>query len=1005
LLPFCQCRQMKHSCGATFRIVIGAAVLMPGLAGAAPANPNGPLPTLTTARQVRRLTREEANRNYPVVLRGVVTFRDDEGFFLQDSTEAIATNEPALARLASPGDFVELRGTTAAPDFAPQIEGDHLVVLGRTRLPVPLRPSFEQMASTELDSQWVEVEGIVRAARLDEGKTALEVSTGNGRAQALVPAMLLSEGMKLVDSRVRIRGNCGAIYNERNQWVGIRLCVPGVKQVYVVERSPSDPYKLPIRSIAELLGFNLGRVSHHRVRIRGSVTFQAPGQALVVADKTDGIYVRTRQSSPVPIGALVDVVGFVAVGEYTDILQDAAFRRVAPGLPPKPKPVTYEQILKGNSDMMLVRLKGRLVGRSHNARWPVLTLQAGGQNFDAEIGTSKAAGILSRLREGSWLEVSGICQMQTDESREPLGFRLLLRSPDDIVILQEPSWWTLARLVMALAVFALLVAASLGWVFALRRRVKKQTEIIRTTLESTADGILVVDTRGKILAYNRKYIDMVRVPESLLRSGDHRGVLSAVRQRWADPEHVRTMVERGYADRDSSIDDVLEFTGGQAYEIHSEPLRVGGTSVGRVWGFRDITDRRQNELELRRAKDAAEAANRAKSGFLANMSHEIRTPMNGILGMMELALETELTEEQREMLSIVKTCADGLLTVINDILDLSKIEAGRLQLDCGRFDLDHDLEQIMKMFATAARQKGLSLSLHVAPDVPRVIIGDPVRLRQILINLLGNGLKFTEHGCLSLTVETVSHERDSVILQFTVRDTGIGIHPDKHRLIFQAFEQADGSMVRRFGGTGLGLTISARLVEMMQGRIWVESQPGHGSAFHFTVRVSIAAESGSRVAARLDGEDGRKDCAGASRARVLLVEDNAVNQIVTVRLLERAGHTVTVANNGVEALAALEREAFDLVLMDLQMPVMDGFEASRAIRKKELGTGNHLPVIALTAHALKGDEDRCRQAGMDGHVSKPIRAEGLLEAIQSVLRDGPVSPVMPNAPASDQVTT
>lgn len=981
-------------------LAVCAGVLMAGLTGATPAGSKASLPTLTTGREVRHLTREEANRHYPVILRGIVTFRDEEGFFLQDPTEAIGTIEPALCHLVKPGDLVELEGTSEFPDFAPEVEGHRVTILGTVPLPVPLRPSFEQMASTELDSQWIEIEGIVHAARVDEGNAAVEVSLSGGNVVARIFGMPQRAALGLVDSRVRIRGNCGAIYNEKNQWVGVRLFVPGMEQIRVLERSPGDPYNLPIRPVAELLGFNLGHAAGHRVRIRGTVTFQAAGQAIVVKDKTEDIYVRTEQRNLVPVGEQVDVIGFVEAGEYTNTLQDAAFREVASGRAPKPTNVTPEEVMKGIHDSMLVRLDAILVGRSQHAGRPVLTLQAGAQTFEAEAWFQEAGGITRQLIEGSRIELTGICLIQSDEGRVPLGFRLLLRSPNDIVVLHKPSWWTPSRLSAMLAAFAGLIGISLAWVTALRRQVEKQTEIIRTTLESTADGILVVDLRGRVLAYNRKYVEMIQVPESVIETGNHRLILEAARQHWKNPEHVLALIERGNLERDAAFENIVEFTEGRTYEVHSEPLRVSGTSVGRVWGFCDITERRQNELELRRAKDAAEAANRAKSGFLANMSHEIRTPMNGILGMMELTLETELTDEQREMLSTVKMCADGLLTVINDILDFSKIEAGRLQLDCVTFDLGGHLEEIMKMFAVGAQQKGLRLSLHVPENVPHIVVADPTRLRQILTNLLGNGLKFTERGSLELSVETVSREAESAVIRFAVRDTGIGIQPEKHKSIFEAFEQADGSTVRRFGGTGLGLTISARLVELMFGRIWVESEPGQGSAFYFTARMGVVPEparDSMTVPAALGGA--REAAAEYFSRRILLVEDNPVNQIVAVRLLEKLGHTVAVAGNGLEALETLDRETFDLVFMDVRMPLMDGLETSRAIRQKERDTGNHLPIIALTAHALKGDEDRCREAGMDAYVSKPIRVEALRQAMQSVLQPVPALSVPPDETA------
>ncbi|HXI42914.1 MAG TPA: ATP-binding protein, partial [Bryobacteraceae bacterium] len=802
----------------------------------------GPIPALAairTTRQIRQLTRDQANRHLPAVLRGVVLFKDESGFFLQDATGAIATDDPALAHQVHPGDLVELEGMTAAPDFAPQMEGRRITILGTTALPVPLRPAFEQMASSELDSQWIEIEGIVHAAVQDEGNAALEVTVSGGNVLARIPSMSSQVAGSLVDSRVRIRGNCGAVYNDRNQWVGVRLFVPGMAEVRVTERGGADPYTLPIRSIAQLHGFNLGQAAGRRVRIRGAVTFAAHGHSLVVADDTDGIYIRTRQTTPLAVGEQVDVVGFLAVGEYTNVMEHAIFRHLAAGRSPKPVQVSPDEVLKGNHDATLVRLQAILLGRSHYADRQVLTLQASAHTFDAEIQTPQASGFTDGLRDGSRLDLTGVCMIQPDESHVPRGFSILLRSPEDIVVLERPSWWTLSRLFTVLALFAAVIAASLAWVAGLRRRVEKQTEIIRTTLESTADGILVIDLGGTVLAYNQKYVEMVRVPESVLQTGDHNQVARAASLHWANPERVLASLQRGVANRDEHFDDVLEFTDGRTYEVHSEPLRVGGKSAGRVWGFRDITDRKRAELELRRAKDVAEAASRAKSEFLANMSHEIRTPMNGMLGMTDLALETELTADQRELLSVVKSSGDSLLTVINDILDFSKIEAGRLDLDSVEFNLRQRVEETIKIFTSAVQRKGLEILTHIEPDVPEFVVADGVRLRQVLTNLVGNSLKFTELGGVTVLVATESREPGSAVLRFTVRDTGIGIPLDKQKVIFEAFEQADGSTARRFGGTGLGLTISSRLVGLMQGRIWVESEPGKGSAFHFTARVGV----------------------------------------------------------------------------------------------------------------------------------------------------------------------
>jgi len=694
----------------------------------------------------------------------------------------------------------------------------------------------------------------------------------------------------------------------------------------------------------------------------------------------------------------------------------------------------------------------------------------------------------------------------------------------------HPSW-----IDHPFVIWTIIVAAAISFYIVMRkqdrllaiaaeaeRKEALKNALLQTVADNIPDSIFAKDGDGRYLFVNRQFLNIhhMRSHEEVLGKTPFELFPDQPAAMW-HADDLAVLQGQPPTDRMRSTVDAQ---GVQKWILTTKVPLVdkAGAIVGVVGLHRDITKQKTTEETLKQAKEAAEAASRAKSEFLANMSHEIRTPMNGIIGMTELALQTSLTEEQREFLTMVKTSADSLLRVINDVLDFSKIEAGKLELDATPFDLRESLEETLRTFSISAGKKGVELIIDLHAGVPIVVLGDPVRLRQVIVNLLGNAVKFTDQGEVVLQVESTLLPEGAAKLHFAIRDTGIGVPKDKQEMIFAAFSQADTSSKRKYGGTGLGLAISSRLVSMMGGKIWLESEPGQGSTFHFTVQIEVPStafkkqefSSGNQLTGiavlvvddnptnrrilertveqwemkptlavsgwaalaelkrrkesgepqplvlldahmpELDGfstaamikEDkeiapltimmltsggqrgdaercresgisaylskpvrqeelreailqvlglkhgGEKSAELITRhsireskvhLRILLAEDNEINRQLAVRLLTKRGHSIQVATNGKIVLDLLDKSEFDVILMDVQMPEMDGFETTAAIRKKEKLTGAHIPIIAMTAHAMKGDRDRCVEAGMDSYISKPINAVELMEVLES----------------------
>jgi PAS domain S-box-containing protein len=824
------------------------------------------------------------------------------------------------------------------------------------------------------------------------------LATEGSRIRVLLDTVPLQDPTTLLDSEVRLNATSTVNVNSQRQFMGVDLNMARPEDLTVITPASKN---IPVSNIDALLRYRPGvGVNYTRAQIQGLVTYYDGSHVMVIQNGNRAVFAQLAEPTPIAVGTWVSAYGYPRTHGYTPTVIDVrVYPREGDGAV-SPKPLTATEALSGRYDALLVRMKGQLIDHSYSREEQLIALRDGDTSFVAQFPRDSKDWV-SKLQDSSELELTGVLRVQgasIDSAAQ--SFFILLRTGHDVVVVQHPSWLSRSRLLFIALILGAVIVCILIWVSILRRQVFRQTRKLldqrrreaqrekshRVLVENASDLIFTLTLRGQFLSANPATATVTgwAIPE--LSTISFCDLLPADQQKTFD-KWFEALVERSHGAGEFDIRTIsgsIRTLDLSAHVSKSNPEQAQVEFVGR-----DITERKRIHSALDQARQAAESANAAKTRFLANMSHEIRTPLNAILGMADLLATTDLSAQQRTYVATFQNSGTNLLSLLNGILDLAKVESGQLELEFVPFPVEALVTDTISVMAGSAHNKRVGLVYEIDGGVPAQVIGDRNRLRQILVNLLGNAVKFTEKGEVGLKVTSsfgsAEYEKGKITLNFSVKDTGIGISPEKLDLIFERFTQADNSITRRFGGSGLGLSISRGLARAMGGAIEVHSTPGQGSEFILQVPVmsvpalSLELQSSSAKDSYMpDGIEILK----WRRAAILVAEDNEANRMVIEAYLNGFPFVVDCAQNGRQAVEMEARRNYDLVLMDIEMPEMDGYEATRRIcERRSLAGLPRIPIVALSAHAFDEDRGESEQAGCSEFLTKPIRRKVLLSSL------------------------